>query len=219
MTQKITVLELFAGTGSFSRVAREMGFRTFTVDKDARFSPDLVADVLALKVADLPPEFRNPSVVWASPPCQGFSVMNFRRNWVKPGFPRSPKAREGLALLNRTVELLKELRPKYFFVENPRGMMRKFPFMANYRRVTVNYCQYGFSYMKPTDIWTNCGAWVPRKPCRVGSSCHDRQPRGAKGKKVFSSGTGVQGLRDASERSVVPAELCAEILGCVRGVL
>ena len=58
--------------------------------------------------------------------------------------------------------------------------------------------------MKPTDIWTNNINWKPRPMCKNGMPCHEAAPRGSK--------TGTQGLKGNYERSVVPYELCREIL-------
>lgn len=53
------------------------------------------------------------------------------------------------------LEMIKELQPKYWFIENPRGGLRKMRFMQGLPRYTVTYCQYGDTRMKPTDIFTN----------------------------------------------------------------
>ena len=71
-------------------------------------------------------------------------------------------------------------------------------------RNTITYCQYGESRMKPTDIWTNNLNWKPRKMCKNGMPCHESAPRGSQ--------TGTQGLKGNYLRSIVPYELCKEIL-------
>jgi hypothetical protein len=67
--------------------------------------------------------------------------------------------------------------------------------------------------MKPTDIWTNnlfdvfnSNGWQPRKMCFNGNkNCHHQPaPRGSK--------TGTQGIKGNYLRSIVPKELCKEIL-------
>ena len=52
------------------------------------------------------------------------------------------------------LKLIEELQPKYYFIENPRGGMRKMEWMKGLPRYTVTYCEYGDNRMKPTDIWT-----------------------------------------------------------------
>ena len=71
------VLELFAGSRSFSKVAEEMGMETFTTDYKAFDKIDLVIDILDLD-NDLLMEklfekgMDNIDCVWASPPCTYF---------------------------------------------------------------------------------------------------------------------------------------------------
>lgn len=90
-------------------------------------------------------------------------------------------------------------------IENPRGGLRKMPWMQGLPRYTVTYCQYGDSRMKPTDIWTNHPKPMFKPPCKNGDPCHVRAPRGA-----WWAGT--QGLKDNTERSIIPAALCEHIV-------
>ena len=101
------------------------------------------------------------------------------------------------------LKLIEELKPKYYFIENPRGGMRKMNFMKDLPRYTVTYCQYGDSRMKPTDIWTNHPNPGFKPMCKNGSPCHVSAPRGSK--------TGTQGLKNSKDRSVIPYELCRHI--------
>ncbi len=102
--------------------------------------------------------------------------------------------------------LIRELKPKYWFIENPRGGMRKMTWMQGLPRYTVTYCQYGDNRMKPTDIWTNHPAPRFRPMCKNGDPCHESAPRGSK--------TGTQGLKGSKERSIIPPALC-EHIACI----
>lgn len=102
------------------------------------------------------------------------------------------------------LELIKELNPAVWFIENPRGCLRKMDFMQGLPRYTVTYCQYGDTRMKPTDIWTNHPLPDFKPPCKNGDSCHQRAPRG--------SATGTQGVDGKVNRAVIPAELCKHIV-------
>lgn len=207
----MTILELFSGSKSFTNASKLFGAKTFTVDIVPEYEPDLVADVANLTEADVP--FK-PDIVWASPPCTTFSVASISTHWTggyRAYIPKTPQAKDAIGLIERTVALISELEPKYWYIENPRGVLRKvIPDIldeylgTDWRRKTVTYCQYGDSRMKPTDIWTNDMSWVPRKMCKNGWPCHTPAPRGAK--------TGTQGLAGSYERSKVPKELCLEIL-------
>ena len=110
----------------------------------------------------------------------------------------------GIKILEKTVEIIKEINPKYWYIENPMCVMRKMEIMKGLPRTTITYCQYGDSRMKPTDIWTNNHSWKPRKMCKNGMDCHVSAPRGSK--------TGTEGLKSAIERSKIPEGLCYEIL-------
>ena len=109
-----------------------------------------------------------------------------------------------LPLINGMHNLIMALSPKVWFIENPRGGMRKMDFMSGLQRYTVTYCQYGDTRMKPTDIWTNHPDPKFKPPCHNGDTCHVSAPRGAR--------TGTQGLKGCRERSVIPEALCQHIV-------
>lgn len=94
------------------------------------------------------------------------------------------------------VDLIKELQPKFYFIENPRGGMRKMSFVQGLPRYTVTYCKYGDERMKPTDIWTNHPNPRFLPPCKNGDKCHVAAPRGSR--------TGTQGIIGSKDRSRIP---------------
>ena len=199
-------LELFCGTKSFSKVAKEFGYETKTLDNENQFNADFTMDIMDFDVSMLG-DYK-PNIVWASPPCQKFSVAALGRNWEgKKNGPFTPKNEEtyhAMEIVKKTVEIIKELNPKYFYIENPRAMLRKMNLIP-YPYTTVTYCQYGFKYMKPTDIWSNNPNWqMVAKSCKNGMSCHEPAPRGAK--------TGTQGIKNAMLRGAIPPNLIKEIL-------
>jgi len=206
--KQVKVLELFAGSRSFSKVAEELGHETFSVDIKDFDNIDYVVNILELDVNKIP--FK-PDVIWASPPCTYFSVASIGKHWNKNHTPKTLEAIVGCQIVRKTLEIINELQPDYFFIENPRGKLRKLEFMKKIPRATVTYCQYGDKRMKPTDIWTNhlhtplfSNGWNPKPICKNGDSCHVSAPRGSQ--------TGTQGLKGNYERSKVPYELCKEIL-------
>ena len=198
------VLELFAGSRSVGKVADKLGWEVFSSDFEAFEGIDYQIDILKFDVSKVP--FK-PDIIWASPPCTGFSVAAIGRNWEKTetdAIPKTDTARLGIELVKKTIEIIDYFQPQYFFIENPRGMLRKLEIVQRFKRQGVTYCQYGDDRMKPTDIWTNSDKWIPRPMCKNGDSCHISAPRG--------SSTGTQGLANAYERSKIPEQLCLEIL-------
>ena len=198
------ILELFAGSRSIGKEAEKLNFNVFSSDINNFDKIDYVVNILEFDYTKVP---FNPDVIWASPPCTGFSVAALGHHWTggkNAYIPKTDTAKLGIELAKKTIEIINYYNPKYFFIENPRGLLRKMDFMNNFIRHTVTYCQYGDNRMKPTDIWTNSNVWTPRKPCKNGDSCHISAPRGSR--------TGTQGLKGAYERSKIPELLCKEIL-------
>lgn len=193
-------IELFCGTKSFSTVAARYGFDTFTVDIEPTFNPDLIADIRRLDKSDL---LQRPFILWASPPCEAFSVAAIGKNWNRDGTPKHPRAILAQKLVAKTLSIIRQVRPTWWFIENPRGMLRTLPLMRGLSRHTVTYCQYGDHRQKPTDIWTNADWWQPLPPCSPRSACHQAAPRGSR--------TGTQGLKRREDRARIPYALFAEI--------
>jgi site-specific DNA-cytosine methylase len=193
-------IELFCGTKSFSKVAGQLKHETFTVDINPSVKPDMVADISTLTAKDFP---YRPDMLWCSPPCEAFSVASIGHHWRRDKTPKSATAWQSLNLVRRMISLIEELNPTWFFIENPRGMLRKQILMHQFDRRTITYCQYGDARMKPTDIWTNAYWWNYRSPCKNGAPCHERAPRGSK--------SGTQGQQNAQARGAIPAALFEEI--------
>src|SRR5262245_17025709 len=118
-------VELFCGTKSFSKVAARLGHDTFTLDNDSRHKPDLCTNILALDERHLP--FR-PDILWASPPCEAFSVAAIGHNWDwQHRAPKSERAFVAIKIVEKTLALIRDTSPRWWFIENPMGMLRTLP--------------------------------------------------------------------------------------------
>ena len=147
-------------------------------------------------------------MIWASPDCSSYSIaaISHHRKREENGnlAPVSEYAKFCDRVNQHTLNLIMTLSPKYWFIENPRGGMRKMDFMHGLPRYTVTYCQYGDTRMKPTDIWTNHHDPKFKPMCKNGDPCHEKAPRGSR--------AGTQGLKGSKERSAIPVELCRHIV-------
>jgi hypothetical protein len=210
------VLELFAGSRSIGTEAEVQGMNVFSVDWTPYENIDLAIDIELLTSEQVP---FIPDVIWASPDCKTYSiaaVSSHRRNRIEPVSQYAVKCDNVNKHWISLIEDWQKVNPKMvFFIENPRGMLRHMPFMKDFKRHTVWYCQYGDDRAKPTDVWTNSKTWIPREMCKnykydkegniIDKHCHHESARrGAK--------TGTQGKKDSYNRSKIPNELCKEIL-------
>lgn len=204
------ILELFAGTRSIGKAFEARGHEVYSVEWDKNFEHiDLYTDIGQLTADEVLRDFGRPDVIWASPDCTTFSVaaISYHRR-LNPQTesldPITEYARFCDTVDQHVLALIQELRPAFYFIENPRGGMRKMAWMQGLPRYTVTYCQYGETRMKPTDIWTNHPDPKFKPPCKNGDPCHVSAPRGAR--------TGTQGLKGSRERSIIPSQLCEHIV-------
>lgn len=203
------VLELFAGTRSIGKAFEARGHEVFSVEWDKQFNHiDLYQDISTLTAIDIIAKFGRPDIIWASPDCSTYSVAAISHHRRKEPNGNLAPLTEYAEFCDKTnahvLDLIRELKPKYWFIENPRGGLRSMLFMKGLPRYTVTYCQYGEERMKPTDIWTNHPDPQFKPPCKNGDKCHVSAPRGSR--------TGTQGIIGSVNRAVIPKQLCEHIV-------
>ena len=148
------LLELFSGTQSVGKVAREMGFEVVCLDRD--MDADIKCDIMDwdYKVFE-PGSF---DVIWASPPCTEYS----RAKTVGVR-----KMEEANAIVQRTLDIMNYFAPKYGIMENPQtGLLKDQYMIQGISYDDVDYCRYGLPYRKRTRLWNNIVGWVPRPLCK-----------------------------------------------------
>lgn len=204
------VLELFAGERCIGRAFSRRGHKVFSIDWDCVHKDiDWYVDISKISAKDILKRFGKPDVIWASPDCTSYSVAaisHHRRKNDKTGNldPVSDYAKFCDSTNKHVLKLIKDLSPKFYFIENPRGGLRKMDFMQGIPRYTVTYCQYGDERQKPTDIFTNHPKPNFLPPCKPGDSCHVAAPRGSR--------TGTQGRKGSIDRALIPDKLCNHIV-------
>lgn len=203
----LKILELFSGSATFSHIAKERGHETKTLDFNPDYKADYCTDITSWNAKAELGDYR-PDVVWASPDCTNFSVAqgkHLKEKWDENYLPKTQEARKSVEMVKATLNIIKEIEPKRFFIENPRGLLRLMPFMPKSVK-TITYCSYGAKAQKPTHIWTDSTwIWKARTKCTATkNTCHPTRHdkdsiRNMGGKKKF-------------ERAILPVELCREII-------
>lgn len=120
------VLELFSGTRSIGRAFEERGHEVFSIDYDERFDADMHEDIEFLTPKKILDVFGKPDVIWASPDCTTFSIAAISHHRAKNENtgqldPRSKYALKCDRVDLQTIRLIRDLRPQFWFIENPRG--------------------------------------------------------------------------------------------------
>jgi len=192
--KKFKMVDLFSGTGSASEPMLERGWEVERVDW-----------LLGNDVLDWTPR-KGLDLIWASPPCECFSVASISTHWTggkRAYIPKTNKAILARYVVEETLYLIEKAAPRFWILENPRGVLRK---IIGPPTDTTWWCQWGDERAKPTDLWGKIPESIlPLPKCHNGATDHAAAPRGAR--------TGTQGRSTPLERSRIPrrfAEALAE---------
>ena len=124
------VLELFAGTRSIGKAFEERGHEVYSVEWDKSFPDiDLYEDIMKVQFDKILKDFGRPDVIWASPDCSSYSVaaISHHRRREETGnlAPITEYAKFCDRVNQHVLCLMLALSPKYWFIENPRGGVKK----------------------------------------------------------------------------------------------
>lgn len=156
----LKVLELFSGTHSVGKVAKELGWDVVSLDLE--LPADHQIDIMNFDYKQYPKDTFD--IVWASPPCTYYS--NLQNCWLgrkkKDGIILTKELleeqrKDSDKLIRKTLEIINYFNPEYWFMENPqRGQLKDRDVVKGLPYYDVSYCMYSdWGYEKKTRIWTN----------------------------------------------------------------
>ena len=133
------VLELFAGTRSISKAFEKKGHKTYSVERNKDFENiTLYEDINNLTVEKIIELCGGvPDVIWASPDCTTYSIAGIYHHRIKNAITGNLDAVSDYAKFcdktnKHVLDLIKRIKPKYYFIENPRRWFKKNGFYARY---------------------------------------------------------------------------------------
>lgn len=186
------LLELFCGTKSVSKAVGYKFSTVINVDIDPSFHPSICSDILTWDYKVYPVGFFD--VIWASPPCQEYSCLNYARPNKIPNITLSDQ------IVQKTIEIIEYFNPSEFFIENPQtGLLKTREFMLGIPFIDVDYCRFSsWGYKKRTRIWTlanvNDNLCLGPNKCKnmvgkahksaLGNHSHAKEYWGIKGKRL-----------------------------------
>ena len=198
------LLELFSGTGSVGKVAKQLGFEVTSLDRD--MPADIKTDIMDWDYQAYPP--KSFDVIWA-PPCTEYSK-------AKTVGVRDIEGSN--KVVQRTLDIIEYFEPGHFIIENPQtGLLKDQLIIAHLGFDDVDYCKYGMLYRKRTRLWNNIGNLHLRPLCK--GDCNSIRP-GSNRKHIAvaqrSPNKGDTGIHfKQSELYVVPAPLIEEIFEAI----
>ena len=163
-----TALVLFCGTKSIDRSLENRGFYVQSLDMDPKTNPTWCANVLEWE-AWRSIEPGTVDFIWASPPCTEYSIA---RTTAKT--PRNYELAD--AIVARTLEIIRYLKPKAWLMENPQtGFLKTREVIDGLPWRDVCYCQYSdgkrHTYRKATRLWGYLPTFTPRPMCTRKNPC------------------------------------------------
>ena len=204
------VLELFSGTKSASRVIRELGWSTVSLDIDPTHDPDLCQDIMDFDETSYSKDYFQ--FIWASPDCASYSRA--RGNAIKDRV-------EAMQLADRLVAKTRQIIEYFgchFCIENPASSKmwkREVAHGLLENSCITSYCSFGMLYRKDTRIASSFVLNLPR--CLGKGNCQamieNRHKEWAqRGYNLKNQGAAKQRSHTLYELHSIPRGLIVEIL-------
>ena len=201
------LLELFAGTQSVGKVARDLGIDVVSLDRD--MAADIRCDIMDWDYRVYPNKHFD--IIWASPPCTEYSRAK------TTGIRDIEGANK---VVQRTLDILEYYEPRFWIIENPQtGLLKDQVCMWGLPFVDVDYCRYGMPYRKRTRLWNNVFSWVHRplcaRDCGAMNEARTRHKETAQRAGHTAEDRLTQRRFKQSELYIVPDALIRELLNAV----
>jgi len=173
------LLELFSGTHSIGKVAKNLGYEVYSIDLELgaecpfgsgyKSFKHFQEDIYKWNYKQYPKGYFD--IITASPVCKYWSSL--RRTWIGrklKGMTRNLTAEDiqadidkyGKPMVDKVREIFAYFEPKKWWIENPKtGYMKTY--ITDLDFYDVDYCKYSnFGYQKRTRFWTNIKGFKPK---------------------------------------------------------
>jgi site-specific DNA-cytosine methylase len=207
----LRVIVLFSGGGSVEDAIRAFyphnDIEIVAIDNSSKSSATILTDIrefAQVGVFDWRPGYFD--VLWASPPCTEYSR-------AKSVGVRDLEGAD--TLVAAALACLLWLRPRYWFIENPVGLLQTRPIMIPFQPYLhhVSYCRYNEPVRKDTCLWTNAPVKNLRI-CRRTSLCPTKAAYG-RHLRTAQAGPTAQAPGSGAAKNVyhIPRPLLRDLLG------
>ncbi len=154
---KLSMIDLCSGLGGASKPFIDRGWSVTRVDNNQKFKDENGTIIMSVKDIEKCGYFvrGETDFVWASPPCDCFSVASLNINWTKRRRPKHIGVVNAIRNVIWCLDAIEFLKPKFWALENPRGKLRNILSEPGviYPGLTTDLGLWGAKSPKPTDIW------------------------------------------------------------------
>jgi site-specific DNA-cytosine methylase len=157
----LSLLELFSGSGKISKFFRSKNASAISIDWDTSLNATHHMDIYKAIDNGMIEDIiisNDVNFIWASPDCTTYSIAQHGIHRGRNGEPKTEYAKECDENNKKLFDFLWDMAESYklsFIVENPHGFFINKEFTANTYKCTIRYGDYGTSYEKKTDLFSN----------------------------------------------------------------
>tara|TARA_Y100001963_G_scaffold157838_1_gene255298 strand:+ start:2434 stop:3417 length:984 start_codon:yes stop_codon:yes gene_type:complete len=157
--RRMRILGLCCGRKGWESAFIERDHDVLTIDIDPEMEPDICMDIMDLTIEDIGTDW---DIILVSPPCQTFSIGSCRWYWTAdeprvPNYERKGQAADdALQLVHHIYELIEQIKPKFWAMENPTAMLKKVWKAPAVSTFFASWSGGHLEYRRPkkaTDLW------------------------------------------------------------------